>query len=91
MNVMARRKETTLIERLPQVRGRYRENAPLAGVTWFQVGGPAEVMFRPADIDDLAHFLRNKPADVPVTVIGVGSNLRGRASGPRLRRHRGRW
>jgi UDP-N-acetylmuramate dehydrogenase len=75
MNVMARRKETTLIEGLPQVRGRYRENAPLAGVTWFQVGGPAEVMFRPADTDDLAQFLRHKPADVPVTVIGVGSNL----------------
>ncbi len=64
-----------LIERLPEVRGRYRENADLARVTWFRVGGPAEVMFRPADADDLAAFLKARPADVPVTVIGVGSNL----------------
>ena len=75
MNVMTRRKETTLIERLPAVRGRYREKAPLAPITWFRVGGAAEVVFRPADQEDLAHFLRNKPADVPVMVIGVGSNL----------------
>jgi UDP-N-acetylmuramate dehydrogenase len=64
-----------LIERLPAVRGRLTENAPLAGITWFRVGGPAEVMFRPADRDDLIAFLANKPADVAVTVIGVGSNL----------------
>ena len=64
-----------LIERLPPVRGRLTENAPLAGITWFRVGGPAEVMFRPADRDDLIAFLANKPADVAVTVIGVGSNL----------------
>ena len=64
-----------LIDRLPAVRGRYSENAELARVTWFRVGGPAEVMFRPVDRDDLAAFLAGKPADVPVTVIGVGSNL----------------
>jgi len=64
-----------LIERLPAVRGRLTENAPLAGITWFRVGGPAEVMFRPADRDDLIAFLSNKPAGVAVTVIGVGSNL----------------
>lgn len=64
-----------LIDRLPQVRGRLTENAPLASVTWFRVGGPAEVMFRPADRDDLAAFLAAKPADVPVTVVGLGSNL----------------
>ena len=64
-----------LIESLPPVRGRYTENAPLAGTTWFRVGGPAEVMFRPADADDLAEFLARKPASVPVTVVGVGSNL----------------
>ncbi len=64
-----------LIERLPPVRGRLTENAPLAGITWFRVGGPAEVMFRPADRDDLIAFLTDKPADVAVTVIGVGSNL----------------
>jgi UDP-N-acetylmuramate dehydrogenase len=64
-----------LIERLPAVRGRLIENAPLAAMTWFRVGGPAEVLFRPADRDDLAAFLAARPADVPVTVIGVGSNL----------------
>jgi UDP-N-acetylmuramate dehydrogenase len=65
----------SLIERLPAVRGRLCENAARAGGTWFRVGGPAEVMFRPADRDDLVAFLAAKPADVPVTVIGVGSNL----------------
>jgi UDP-N-acetylmuramate dehydrogenase len=64
-----------LIDRLPRVRGRLTENAPLAPVTWFRVGGEAEVMFRPADLDDLMAFLAAKPADVPVTVIGVASNL----------------
>ena len=64
-----------LIERLPPVRGRLTENAALAGITWFRVGGPAEVMFRPADRADLVAFLASKPADVAVTVIGVGSNL----------------
>jgi UDP-N-acetylmuramate dehydrogenase len=71
----ARRSEGRLIERLPRVRGRLTENAPLASVTWFRVGGSAEVMFRPADVDDLMGFLAAKPADVPVTVIGVASNL----------------
>ena len=65
----------SLLDRLPRVRGRYTVGAPLAGVTWFRVGGPAEVMFRPADRDDLARFLAEKPDDVPVTVIGVASNL----------------
>jgi UDP-N-acetylmuramate dehydrogenase len=64
-----------LIDRLPKVRGRLTADAPLGQVTWFRVGGPAEVMFRPADIDDLSAFLAAKPADVPVTVIGVASNL----------------
>ena len=71
----ARNAPDRLIERLPRVRGRYDENAPIAPWTWFRVGGPAEVMFRPADRDDLARFLSGKPDDVPVTVIGAGSNL----------------
>ena len=66
---------SSLIDRLPEVRGRYTGNAPLGPVTWFRVGGPAEVMFRPVDASDLAGFLAAKPADVPVTVLGVGSNL----------------
>ena len=74
--MMPVRKTTgSLLERLPPVRGRYTENVPLAPITWFRVGGPAEVMFRPADADDLAAFIAAKPADVPVTVLGVGSNL----------------
>ncbi|HYL32552.1 MAG TPA: UDP-N-acetylmuramate dehydrogenase [Stellaceae bacterium] len=75
--MMALRREPTtcLIERLPRVRGRLTENAPLAQLTWFRVGGAAEVMFRPADLDDLAEFLAGKPKNVPVTVIGVASNL----------------
>ena len=74
--MMAALKHTPhLIDRLPAVRGRLSADAPLAQVTWFRVGGPAEVLFRPADVDDLADFLAAKPADVPVTVIGVASNL----------------
>jgi UDP-N-acetylmuramate dehydrogenase len=64
-----------LIDMLPKVRGRLTDGSALSAVTWFRVGGPAEVLFKPADIEDLAHFLKRKPADVPVTVIGVGSNL----------------
>ncbi|PZP86833.1 MAG: UDP-N-acetylenolpyruvoylglucosamine reductase [Azospirillum brasilense] len=60
---------------LPEIRGQYRFDAPLAKTTWFQVGGAADVLFKPADTQDLAHFLKHKPADLPVTVLGVGSNL----------------
>ena len=64
-----------LIERLPKARGRLTADAPIGPQTWFRVGGPAEVLFRPADEADLAGFLEQLPADIPVTVIGVGSNL----------------
>ena len=73
--MMVAHRQRPLIETLPPVRGRLTANAPLAGITWFGVGGPAEVMFRPLDADDLAAFLEALPGDVPVTVIGVGSNL----------------
>ncbi len=63
------------LARLPAVRGRYEVGVSLAAMTWFRVGGPAEVLYRPADVDDLAGFLAVRPADVPLTVIGVGSNL----------------
>ena len=66
---------SSLVDTLPTVRGRLSEHASLAKVTWFGVGGPAEVLFKPADVDDLATFLKSKPKDIPVTVIGVGSNL----------------
>src|SRR5881227_3613072 len=64
-----------LIRRLPPVRGRLTANAPVGPMTWFRVGGPADALFRPADLEDLAGFLAALPPDVPVTVIGVGSNL----------------
>ena len=64
-----------LLKRLPQVRGRLEANAPLADLTWFRAGGPAEVLFTPADEADLAAFLKDTPRDIPVYVIGVGSNL----------------
>lgn len=64
-----------LIDRLPSVRGRLTADAPLAAQTWFRVGGSAEALFRPADADDLADFLARLDADVPVTVLGVASNL----------------
>jgi UDP-N-acetylmuramate dehydrogenase len=72
-----------LIRRLPRVRGRLTANAPIGPMTWFRVGGPAEALFRPADLDDLAGFLAALPSDVPVTVIGVGSNLLVRDGGIR--------
>jgi UDP-N-acetylmuramate dehydrogenase len=63
------------LRQLPPVRGRLAENAPIGHLTWFRIGGPAELLFRPADAADLADFLAALPAGIPVTVIGVGSNL----------------
>lgn len=64
-----------LNETLPPVRGTYTERAPLKDLVWFRAGGPAEILFRPADVEDLQMFLAAKPVGIPVTVIGVGSNL----------------
>jgi UDP-N-acetylmuramate dehydrogenase len=65
-----------LLDRLPSdVRGKLVPNAPLAEQTWFRVGGPAEVLCRPADEEDMAFFLAHCPADVPVTVLGNASNV----------------
>jgi UDP-N-acetylmuramate dehydrogenase len=64
-----------LIARLPRVRGSYEAMADLGRMTWFRTGGPAEVLFTPADANDLATFLAGRPADVPFTTIGLGSNL----------------
>lgn len=65
----------SLKERLPPVRGRITENAPLAQLTWFRVGGMADILFKPADQDDLVQFLKHCPADIPITVLGVASNI----------------
>ncbi|GMO98447.1 MULTISPECIES: UDP-N-acetylmuramate dehydrogenase [Bradyrhizobium] len=60
---------------MPELRGRLLANQSLAELTWFRVGGPAQVLFTPADEDDLAYFLAHLAADIPVYVVGVGSNL----------------
>jgi UDP-N-acetylmuramate dehydrogenase len=64
-----------LIDRLPAVRGELHADVPLHRTSWFRAGGPAEVLFEPADRDDLAVFLAARPADVPVTVLGTCSNV----------------
>jgi UDP-N-acetylmuramate dehydrogenase len=60
---------------MPQLRGRLLPNEPLAPLTWFRVGGPAQVLYMPEDEADLSYFLSVLPADIPLTVIGLGSNL----------------
>jgi len=64
-----------LRSKAPKLRGRLLPNQPLAELTWFRVGGPAQVLFMPEDEADLAYFLQVVAADIPVTVIGLGSNL----------------
>jgi UDP-N-acetylmuramate dehydrogenase len=71
------------ISDLPSVRGKYVENADLSALTWFRVGGPADILFSPADEDDLAQFLQNTPDEIAVHVMGVGSNLLVRDGGVR--------
>jgi len=64
-----------LAQRMPRLRGRVVRNATLADITWFRVGGPAQVLFTPSDEADLAYFLAHLPHAIPVLVIGLGSNL----------------
>ena len=64
-----------LRDKLPRLRGRLIANQPLAEFTWFRVGGAAQLLFTPEDESDLAYFLAGCPRELPVTVIGVGSNL----------------
>ena len=63
------------VSNLPKVRGSYRLNADLSKTSWFRVGGPAEVLFRPEDAQDLAEFLKNKDADLDITILGACSNV----------------
>src|SRR5205807_9949690 len=60
---------------MPNLRGRLLANQSLAELTWFRVGGPAQVLFTPSDDDDLAYFLGQLPNELPLHVVGVGSNL----------------
>lgn len=64
-----------LLKILPKVKGEYLLNEPLNKYTWFGVGGPAEVMYCPKDTEDLCYFMKNKPYNLPIFVIGGGSNL----------------
>ena len=60
---------------LPEVRGSYRFDVNLSKTSWFGVGGRADIVFRPKDIDDLALFLKKKPESLPVTILGATSNV----------------
>lgn len=64
-----------MIEKLPDVRGVLTSNRSLADLTWMRVGGPADVLFQPADIEDLSAFMKALDPSVPVFTMGVGSNL----------------
>jgi UDP-N-acetylmuramate dehydrogenase len=66
---------TELTASLPELRGKLKPGAMLADLTWFRVGGPAEILYSPADEADLAYLLKTIPQDIPVTMIGLGSNL----------------
>lgn len=70
-------------ELLPPVQGRYVFDVPMAGQTWFRVGGTADVLFKPASVDDLIYFLKNRPTGIPIYVVGAGSNLLVRDGGIR--------
>ena len=72
-----------LRERMPDLKGRLIANAAMADITWFRAGGPAQILFTPQDEADLAYFLKQAPADLPVFVIGLGSNLLVRDGGVR--------
>lgn len=65
----------SLIDILPPITGTYRSNVDLSATNWFQVGGEAEVLFKPKDVLDLANFLKHRPKEVDLTILGVGSNV----------------
>ena len=73
--MMAAQQQFQLLGSLPAIKGRLHEWAPLGAQTWFRVGGAAEVLARPSDVDDLAALLRGAPMETPVTVLGAASNV----------------
>lgn len=73
----------TIASLMPDLRGRVLAGQPLAPLTWFRVGGPADMLFTPADEADLSYFLMHLPSDVPVYPLGVGSNMIVRDGGVR--------
>lgn len=66
---------------LPVVRGSYMQGKALADITWFRVGGPAEILFMPSDVADLQEFLTNVSPSIPLTLLGAGSNVLVRDTG----------
>ncbi len=66
---------TDLISRLPEVEGKYTENRDMSALSWLRTGGPADILFQPAHMADLAHFMKHLPADIPILPIGVCSNM----------------
>jgi UDP-N-acetylmuramate dehydrogenase len=74
---------TVALSDLPKTRGRYVARADMSAITWFRVGGPADVLYAPEDEADLAEFLKNAPKEIPVYPVGVGSNLLVRDGGVR--------
>ncbi len=66
---------STLLKLLPKVRGQYREGFSLAKNTWFNVGGKAEILYKPSDVQDLSFFIKNKPKSVDINILGACSNI----------------
>ncbi len=66
---------TDLMSRLPKVEGTYTENRDMSALSWLRTGGPADVLFQPAHIADLAHFMKHLPKDIPILPVGVCSNM----------------
>lgn len=81
MSVLAQPDDLAAV--LPELRGRLKANALLSEITWFRVGGLADYLFTPADEEDLAYFLKSLDGALPVTIIGLGSNLLVRDGGVR--------
>lgn len=75
MSVSFSHKAEDLIAKLPMVRGRYTPFAPIGDTSWFRCGGVAEMLYKPADREDLIEFLKGCPEDIPITVLGVCSNI----------------
>ena len=71
----------SLGDRLKDIRGRITPNAEMDKITWFRAGGLAEALYQPADEEDLAAFLKAVPEDIPLTIVGIGSNLLVREGG----------
>jgi UDP-N-acetylmuramate dehydrogenase len=68
-------KQMFSLDALPKIRGEYRLDFPLNKSNWFQVGGRADVLFKPADAEDLIYFFQNIDNSIPITILGVGSNI----------------